>query len=213
MVFVKVCGITRAQDAQAAAELGASALGFVFWPESPRFVEPARARAIRDALPPFVTPVGVFVDQPLDYVRRVVRAVRLGAAQLHGRETATYCDAVGCQIIKAVAVTESGPVEGIDHVLPAATLLLDAHDPVQRGGTGRSIDWTHAADIARRRRVILSGGLRPDTVAAGIESVRPYGVDVSSGVEAAPGKKDAALLQSFFAAVADGARRAREGEA
>ena len=213
MVFVKVCGITRAQDAQVAAELGARAVGFVFWPESPRFIEPERARAIRETLPPFVTPVGVFVDQPLDYVRRVVQTVGLGVAQLHGRESATYSAAVGCQIIKAVAVTESGPVESLEQVLPAATLLLDAHDPIHKGGTGRSIDWTHAADVARRHRVILSGGLRPDTVAAGIESVRPYGVDVSSGVEVAPGKKDAGLLQSFFAAVAEGRWRDREGEA
>jgi phosphoribosylanthranilate isomerase len=194
-MFVKVCGVTRLDDAIAAAEAGASAVGFVFWPESPRFVDPYRARAIAAKLPPFVTAVGLFVNQPVGYVNGVASLVRLGAVQLHGDETPEFAASVTAPVIKAV------PVERADGWPDATTLLLDVHDPVKRGGTGRVIDWRAAAAVAAHRRVLLAGGLTPDNVAEAIARVRPFGVDVSSGVERAPGIKDHARIRALFEAI------------
>lgn len=198
---VKVCGITRVQDALAAAELGAFAVGFVFWPGSPRFIDPYRARAIAAALPPDVMTVGVFVDQPVDYVKSVAGLVPLGVVQLHGSESLDDFAPVRCRLIRAIGLAERFDVSSIDRLPPAVTVLLDAHDPVRRGGTGRTIDWAVAAGIARTRRTILSGGLRPDNVRAAVDAVRPFAIDVSSGVESAPGVKDAARLRALFAAL------------
>ena len=194
-MFVKVCGVTRLDDAIAAAEAGASAVGFVFWPESPRFVDPYRARAIAAKLPPFVTAVGLFVNQPVGYVNGVASLVRLGAVQLHGDETPEFAASVTAPVIKAL------PVERADGWPEATTLLLDVHDPVKRGGTGRVIDWRAAAAVAAHRRVLLAGGLTPDNVAEAIARVRPFGVDVSSGVERAPGIKDHARIRALFEAI------------
>jgi len=206
-IHVKVCGITRLEDAELAAGLGASAVGFVFWPASPRFIDPYRARAIARALPPFVTPVGVFVDQPIAFVEGVASLVRLGAVQLHGHESAEYCARVRNRVIKGVGL--KGDDTTLVEIYPASiVILLDAHDPVRRGGTGRTVDWATARRIAGSRRTILSGGLTPENVAAAIDAVRPYGVDVSSGVESSPGVKDHARLGEFFAAV----RPSRAGE-
>jgi phosphoribosylanthranilate isomerase len=194
-MFVKICGITRVDDALAAAEAGANAIGFVFWPNSPRFVDPFRARAIARALPPFVTPVGLFVNQPLDYIRGVTSLVHLGAVQLHGDETPAFAASIAVPVVKALPVR---------HALawPAgATLLLDRHDPVRRGGTGRVVDWTAASEIAAARRVLLAGGLTPDNVADAIVRVRPFGIDVSSGVERTPGVKDHRRIIALFEAV------------
>ncbi len=200
-MLVKICGITRADDAAAAVEAGADAIGFVFWPDSPRFVDPYRARAIAAALPPFVTPVGVLVNQTAEYVRGVASLVRLGAVQLHGDETPAYAAGLASPILKAVSVDGSGaaaPLAG----WPAATLLLlDVHDPVKRGGTGRTIDWTAAAAIAATRRVFLAGGLTPENAAEAVVRVRPYGIYVSSGVERAPGVKDPQRLRALFEAL------------
>jgi len=200
MTRVKVCGIRRLDDARLAAELGAHALGFVFWPESPRFIDPYRAMPIVSALPPFVATVGVFVDQPVDYVKGVAQLLNLSAVQLHGHETpAAYPR--HRRVIKAVPVTESfDPTIAFEPLPAAATVLLDAHDPIRRGGTGRVIDWSRAAAAARLRPIILSGGLTADNIAAAIAAVDPYAVDVSSGVEATPGVKDPAKLRAFFAA-------------
>ena len=198
-MMVKVCGVTRIEDAAAACELGAAAVGFIFWPESPRFIDPYRARAIVRTLPPFVTPVGVFVNQPLDYVNGVSTLVRLGAVQLHGDETPGFAAAVSSPVIKAMALgagdARAWPVE--------VRLLLDVHDPVARGGTGRTIDWTAAADVAAQRQILLAGGLTPDNVADAVARVRPFGIDVSSGVERAPGIKDHRRLRALFEAVHD----------
>lgn len=200
---VKICGIRRQEDALLAAELGASALGFVFWPDSPRFVDPYRARPIIAALPPFVATVGVFVDMPVDYVAGVAGLLRLSAIQLHGDEALEPYLACGVRIIKAVPVTDTFDPKRTLAPLPArATVLLDAHDPVRRGGTGRPVDWRRAAEAARLRPVILSGGLTPDNVADAAALVRPYAVDVASGVEASPGVKDPAKLRALFAALA-----------
>jgi phosphoribosylanthranilate isomerase len=201
-VGVKVCGIQRIEDAVLAAALGASAIGFIFWPGSPRFIDPARARVIADALPADVLRVGVFVDQAPEYVRDVADRVSLGAAQLHGSESADAYADLGLQLIKAIAVTDPFDGSAIDAVPLEVTVLLDAHDPVRRGGTGRTIDWSIAAAMAARRRTILSGGLNAANVSEAVQRVRPYMIDVSSGVESAPGIKDAARLRAFFNALA-----------
>lgn len=201
MLRVKVCGITTVDDAMLAADLGASAIGLVFWPESPRSVDTRRARQITAALPPFVTPVGVFVDQSVDEVTSTADAAGLGAIQLHGNEEPGAYTTAGRRLIKAVAV-RNGSAKAAAAAVPAlATVLLDAHDPIKRGGTGQRIDWAMAAAIARTRPVILSGGLHAGNVVEAVRQVRPFAVDVSSGVESAPGRKDAAKLRDFFAAL------------
>lgn len=202
MTRVKICGIRRLEDALAAVELGASALGFVFWPPSPRFLEPDQARAVIAKLPPFVSTVGVFVDQPPEYVSDVARGLKLGAVQLHGQEAVSSFSGLSQRVIKAVPVADGVDAERAMAAVPAeATVLLDAHDPIQRGGTGRTIDWTRAAALARQRPIILSGGLNADNVRVAIETVRPYAIDVSSGVESEPGVKDATKLRALFAAL------------
>jgi phosphoribosylanthranilate isomerase len=202
-VRVKVCGITRLEDAYVAADLGACAIGFIFWPASPRFIDAERARLIVRALPPFVTPVGVFVDQPQDDVNALAETVGLAAVQLHGNETPAYCDGINRRVIRAIGLREKMDVRLIDEWPSSVTLLLDAYDPEKRGGTGRAVDWTVAADVASVRPTILSGGLRPENVCAAITTVRPYAIDVSSGVEARPGVKDPERLRAFFEAVAE----------
>lgn len=199
-MLVKICGITRADDAAVAVEAGAGAIGFVFWPESPRFIDPYRARAIASALPPFVAAVGLFVNQPLQYVNAVASLVRLGAVQLHGDETPEYAAGVRSAVVKAVSFD---PVEGIRvGAWPASTiLLLDAHDPVKRGGTGQTIDWTGAAAVAAQRKILLAGGLTPDNVTDAVAQVRPFGIDVSSGVERTPGVKDHQRIRALFEAL------------
>lgn len=201
MIRVKVCGITRLEDALLAVELGASAVGFVFWPQSPRAIDGAVARTIADALPPTVTTVGVFVDQPVDTVRRLAEGARLQAVQLHGSESGDYLRMLMHPVIKAVAVDDAFVPEALDALPPEVTVLLDAYDPVRRGGTGRTINWTKAAAAAERRPIFLSGGLHPDNIADAVARVRPYGVDISSGVETSPGVKDHDKLRALFSAL------------
>src|SRR5262245_4332408 len=157
LVFVKVCGITRLEDARAAIDCGASAIGFVFWPGSPRFIDPYRARRIAAELPPFVSAVGVFVNQSRDEVDGIANVVPLAVLQLHGDETPEFAARLSRPVMKAVAsVDDSAASRWPGRV----TLLVDAHDPVKRGGTGIKADWSAAAALARARRVILAGGLR-----------------------------------------------------
>jgi phosphoribosylanthranilate isomerase len=198
---VKICGIRRVEDALLAAELGASAIGLIFWPASARFIDPFRARTIVAALPPFVTAVGVFVDQPEEHIAGVAGLVKLGAVQLHGQEAPGSYARLRYRVIKAVPVGEGFDPASVDTIPARATVLLDAHDPVRRGGTGQRIDWSLAAAVARRRPIILSGGLTPEIVAAAGAAVRPYAIDVSSGVETSPGVKDPAKLRALFAAL------------
>jgi phosphoribosylanthranilate isomerase len=199
-VRVKICGVTRLEDAELAASLGAWAIGFVFWPGSPRVVDPARAREIIRKLPASVLTVGVFVDQPAETVEGVARQVGLGAVQLHGRETPDYARGLTRPVIKAIGLAAGGPV------LPLADwagmqVLLDVHDPERHGGTGRTVDWSQAAAIARARDVLLAGGLTADNVRDAVTSVGPSGIDVSSGVESGPGIKDAAKMRALFASL------------
>lgn len=198
---VKICGVTRPGDAMLAAELGAAAIGLMFWPASPRAVTIDRAKEIVQALPPFVAAVGVFVDEPMEHMLRVADAVGLTALQLHGDEPPSAYVAAPRRIIKAIPVGSRDALERAAAVPASAMVLLDAHDPVKRGGTGRTIDWTIAASVARRRPVILSGGLSADNVAQAVQAVTPSGIDVSSGVESAPGRKDPAKLRSLFEAL------------
>ncbi len=201
MVRVKVCGITRLEDALLACELGTSAVGFVFWNKSSRYIEPSRAREIALALPAHVIRVGVFVNPSESEVRSVADGVGLEAIQLHGEETIDLCKRLPYQVVKAVALRDSESVERACQFPDAVTVLLDVHDPVNRGGTGQTVDWTLAALVARRRRVFLAGGLKPGNVGDAVRTVRPYGVDVSSSVETSPGVKDPAAVREFFRAV------------
>jgi phosphoribosylanthranilate isomerase len=201
MTLVKICGITRLEDALDAAALGASAIGLVFWPGSPRAVDPIAARAIVEALPPLVTPIGVFVDQPESEVDRIAGNVRLGAVQLHGRESPAYCARLRRPVIKAFGVDESFDEAQMEPYPAGVTVLLDARDDTKRGGTGRRIDWTVAARVAAKRRTVLAGGVDASNVEDAIRAVRPFAIDVSSGVEREPGVKDHAKMRALFEAV------------
>ena len=199
-VFLKICGITRLVDARHAVENGATALGFVLWPQSPRFVSNRKVAEIVAALPASVVSVGVFVNQPPEGIALTMERTGLSVAQLHGDETAAYASALDWPTWK---IWKSVTLDAADDVLEAwprdTTFLLDAADPVRRGGTGEAVDWTRAAALARRRNVVLAGGLTPDNVVEAIKAVRPYGVDVSSGVEDAPGIKNAKKVTRFLA--------------
>jgi phosphoribosylanthranilate isomerase len=198
---VKICGIRRMQDAMLAAELGASAIGFIFWSGSPRFIDPYRARTIAAALPPFVSPIGVFVDQPEDHVAGVAGLVRLAGVQLHGSEDVRRYAHAATRIIKAVPVGPGFDAATVADIPRHVTVLLDAQDPIRRGGTGQVIDWAAAAAVAATRRTILSGGLNAANIRRAVETVKPYAVDVSSGVEISPGVKDPAKLRDLFAVI------------
>lgn len=200
-VPVKICGIRRPEDARLAADLGASAIGFIFWPGSPRFIDPFRAKRISCALPPLVATIGVFVNQAPEHASSIARLLNLSAIQLHGDEDPQPFLRTGYRLIKTVAVGEGFSDDAVGRIAPAVTVLLDAHDPVRRGGTGMPIDWSVAARVAASRRTILSGGLNPENVRAAVRQVRPYGVDVSSGVESSPGVKDPEKLRALFAAL------------
>ena len=212
-LFVKICGITRSQDADLAAGLGASALGFVFWPGSPRAVSPDAAAAIARNIPPGAMKVGVFVDQPADDVMRIIDEVGLDVAQLHGHESPAYCrqlmvrlksDTTGAQrtIFKSVGLNGTGTIDIADYDSDVV-LLVDAYEPVRFGGTGKAVNWDSAREVAAARRTILAGGLNAANIKLAVRSVRPFGVDVSSGVESAPGVKDPNRLRSFFEALHD----------
>ena len=199
-LFVKICGITRVQDADLAVELGATALGFIFWPGSARFIAPNDARDIVQKLSAEVTTVGVFVNEPLELVTQIMDVAGLDVAQLHGAESPEYCRRLRPAPIKALTM-KNGDFLTVGEFDPDVLILLDAHDPARHGGTGRTIDWSAARKVAVARPTILSGGLNAGNVGAAIASVEPYGIDVSSGVESSPGVKDAARLRSFFEAL------------
>jgi phosphoribosylanthranilate isomerase len=194
--IIKICGITRLEDALHAAEHGATALGFVFWEPSPRYVGPEAAARIIAALPDSVTAVGLFVNETPERIREVVAETGITTVQLHGEEPASYAGLVAAPVLRAISLDRGAETAS----WPAETIfLVDAADPVRRGGTGVTIDWKSAAALARRCRLVLAGGLTPENVAEAIEVVDPYGVDVSSGVEDAPGIKNADKVTRFLA--------------
>ena len=213
MVLIKICGITNLADAEAACAAGAGALGFNFYPRSPRYVAPAAARAIIERLRASVLTVGVFVDEAEPaQVARAADEAGVAAVQLHGDESAAYCAALADRtVIKALRVGARFTPEAATRYA-AHAILLDAFSPRAHGGTGQVFDWS----LARRTRelvprLFLAGGLNAENVGAGIAVVRPYAVDVCSGVEAAPGRKDLPKLRAFVAAVRAATRR-EEGE-
>jgi phosphoribosylanthranilate isomerase len=194
MTAVKICGITRYEDAAAAALFGASYVGFVLWPGSPRAATIEIVKAIVHGLPAEVTPVGVFVNPTPDEINGAADAgIRI--AQVHGAGTATY-EQARVPIIRAVHLAATG--DGIDPDVADELILLDAHDPVKVGGTGTVVDWPRASRLARQRRVILAGGLTADNVTQAVREVKPFAVDVASGVEASPGIKDHGKLKAFI---------------
>jgi phosphoribosylanthranilate isomerase len=192
----KICGMTRVGDALHAVREGATAVGFVFWKASPRYIEPDRAGEIAAALPAAVTTVGVFVNEPVDSIRETVRAARLRMVQLHGDEPPGYLDQLEQPVMRSVTLdtlaetAKSWPAD--------TTLLLDSADPSRRGAGRTSVDWARAALVASGRRVVLAGGLTPDNIEEAILTVRPIGVDVASGVESAPGVKDLEKVSRFL---------------
>jgi len=203
---VKICGITRAEDAGAACQAGADAIGLVFYAPSPRNIDLADAGGIAQSLPPFVTTVGLFVDPDKAQVERVLRSVRLDLLQFHGDEPPRFCASFGVPYIKAIRVRpETDLIEYARLHGGARGLLLDAYVSGIHGGTGTRFDWSLIpADIGLP--IVLSGGLTPDNVGEGVRRVRPWGVDVSSGVEAAnagKGIKDPARISDFIAGVRD----------
>jgi phosphoribosylanthranilate isomerase len=202
MVKIKICGITNLADALLAAELGADALGFIFYPQSPRKVEPEAARAIIAQLPPFVAAVGVFVDEEAAMVRYLAARVGLEWVQLHGQESPEYCRGLGCKVIKGFRIRDEASLRLLAGYQGAAqALLLDTYKKGQVGGTGESFDWRLAREARKYGRIILAGGLRPENVAQAIAAAQPDAVDAASGTEASPGKKDPVKLRAFFKAV------------
>lgn len=201
---VKICGITRPEDGLEAAHLGADAIGLVFWAPSPRNVEVARARQIVAALPPFVTVVGLFVDAPPSHIENVLREVPLDMLQFHGDEAPGDCERFGKPYLKAVRVRGFEDIAAAQARFASARgLLLDAYRPELPGGTGHRFDWGMIPQ-GLSKPVILAGGLNPGNVAAAVRQVRPYAVDVSSGVETDKGIKSAAKVAAFIQGVRQG---------
>lgn len=199
-VRIKICGLTNWDDAWLAVEAGAHALGFVFHPASPRCLSVAAAAAITRRLPPFVARVGVFVDTPADLIRAASRECRLDAVQLHGEESPEFCAAMPVPVLKAFRLRDAGTLAVLPRYQTAAW-LLDSFVPGQPGGTGAVFNWALAVEAAKLGcPIILAGGLTPANVADAIRQVRPYAVDVSSGVEAVPGRKDPAKVRAFIQA-------------
>lgn len=203
-VKVKVCGITNAEDARAAVEAGADALGFIFYKQSPRYVVPAVASRIIAELPPLIVTVGVFVNEGMATVRSIMDTCGLAMAQLHGDENASYCHELSRPSMKALRLKDRGSLLALAEYQGRGGVrgfVLDTFSELAYGGTGQVTDWALAADVAKSARVLLAGGLTPDNVTEAIRTVHPYGVDVNSGVESAPGKKDPAKVRAFLEAV------------
>jgi phosphoribosylanthranilate isomerase len=197
MIKVKICGITTREDAITALEAGVDALGFVFFQGSPRAVSPDHAAAIIAGLPPFVQTVGLFVNEAPDIINTIADQCGLDIVQLHGDETPEICTRIRRRVIKAFRVKDETSIAELER-FPVAGYLLDAWTPAAHGGTGQTFNWEIAASAATSHRIILAGGLTPDNVAEAVRQVQPYAVDVSSGVESAPGKKDAGTVREFI---------------
>jgi phosphoribosylanthranilate isomerase len=197
MVKVKICGITNLEDALMAVEAAADALGFVFFQGSPRYISPEQAAVIIRCLPPFVQTVGLFVNEEPATVNSVADLCGLDLVQLHGEESPDYCAAINRRIIKAFRVKDVSSLDDLANYRVAAC-LLDAWSSAAHGGTGTTFNWEIAARAAASQCIILAGGLTPENIAEALATVHPYAVDVSSGVESAPGKKDAGKLSRFI---------------
>lgn len=199
-VRVKICGITNREDAEKAVEYGADAVGFVFHDLSPRFITPQEAIIIAQCIPVFVYKVGVFVDRPVEEVTQAAGEIGLNAIQLHGNETPSYCMQFYQPVIKAFAMKSMSVLQKLPE-FDVSAYLLDAYSSGRIGGTGKVFDWDWAIQAkVNGRPIVLSGGLTPENVGDAIKTVRPYAVDVSSGVESLPGKKDHIKMRDFIQA-------------
>jgi len=197
---VKICGITRLDDALASLEAGAHALGFIFVQSSPRYITPDRASSIIRALPPYVSTVGVFVNASRGQILTAIKVSRVSAIQLHGDESPDQMSGYPCSVTKAFRVKE-GFDPSIMEAYDVSAYLMDAYSPLAYGGSGMTFDWGIARALAGSRPLILSGGLTPENVGAAIRVAHPYAVDVASGVEQSPGVKDEGKIRAFIAAV------------
>ena len=206
-IRIKVCGITRLEDALCAASAGVDALGFIFYRKSPRYIDPEEARQIIEQLPPFIDTVGVFVDREREEVEEIIHYCRLGYVQLHGQESPKYCErllrsASPCQVIKAFRVGPHTTPEEFEPYVPfVKAFLLDTYDKEMAGGTGRSFDWSLIDMLRLARPYILAGGLDAANIGAALQAGKARGVDVNSGVEASPGIKDHQLVRAFVTTV------------
>jgi len=202
---VKFCGLTRPGDADAAARLGADAIGLVLAPGSPRFLQLPQAAIIRRRLPPFVQAVALFRNATADEVRGAIEVLQPDLLQFHGDEEPEFCAAFGLPYLRAVPMKGPTDVSAWERrFAQAAALLLDAHGPAEAGGQGRTFDW---GAVRAQRPYVLAGGLTPENVGAAIRALRPYAVDVSSGIESAPGVKDEARMRRFIEAVCEADER------
>lgn len=202
MTKVKICGITNLDDAIYAAECGADALGFIFYPKSPRFIEITKAKEIISKLPPFITTVGVFVNESIEDIVNTIHECNINMVQLHGDETPNYCSKLPVKTIKAIRVKGEDSLKKMTEY-KTSTFLLDAYSEDSYGGSGKVFNWNLAIKAKGYGRIILSGGLTPDNVREAIEKVKPYGVDVSSGVEEREGKKDRKMVKEFIRIIKD----------
>lgn len=201
-VRVKICGLTNLADALLAVELGADALGFNFYSKSPRATTPAAARAIIDRLPPFVTPVAVVVNEPVEAVREIMARSGCQLAQLHGDEPPDYLERLHLPAMKALPVGASEDLDALARYTSAQAILLDTKVSGQYGGSGRTFDWQLARQAQRfGKPIVLAGGLTPDNIAEAVRIAQPYAVDISSGIELAPGQKDHERMRELFAAL------------
>lgn len=202
---IKVCGITNQKDARAAVAAGADAIGFIFVPQSPRVADPDLVRAITGELPPFIDSIGVFCDEKIEIVEEIVNYCNLTLVQLHGSESPEYCKNISCRVIKSFSIhPESGKEELAAYSDVVSGFLLDTYHKDMAGGTGMVFDWKLVRQIQPPGPIILAGGLNPENVGEAIRQVKPFAVDVNSGVEYQPGRKDTDKLKSF----ADGVRKA-----
>ncbi len=200
-VKVKICGITNLADAQAAIEAGADALGFMFYDQSPRKITITQAAEIARQVSPFIMKTGVFVNPPADFVMRAIAECGLTLLQFHGDETPEFCTQFGIMSMKAFRIRDDSSLAAIPKY-PTDAYLLDAYSAEARGGTGEKFNWDLAVEAKRfGKPIFLAGGLTPENVAEAVRKVHPFGVDVSSGVESAPGKKDHAKVKAFIQAV------------
>lgn len=202
MTKIKICGTTNKHDALLASKLGVDMLGFIFWPKSKRYVDPKVAEDIVNELPDKILKVGVFVNESPEKVLEIAQDVELDALQFHGEETPEYCSRFmdKYKVIKAVRVKDISSLEHVNEY-NVDFILLDTYKDDAQGGTGATFDWSILENFEILRPVILSGGLNPDNVSVAIETAAPFGVDVASGVELSPGKKDEILLKKFISKV------------
>lgn len=200
MIYSKICGITRIEDARYAAQLGYNAIGFIFYPPSPRFVPPEKVKEIIAALPPFVATVGIFVNEVPEKVKEVCSYCKLSLVQLHGDESPEYCDQMPVRVLKAFGVDSHFNFNILSQYMNSnvAAFLLDKHSPELVGGTGQVFDWQLVKKAKEFGRVILAGGITPFNVTSAITEAEPFGIDVNSGVEVLPGEKNRVKMKEVI---------------